>query len=165
MNAVFPGSFDPLTNGHLDIIVRSSQIFDKVIVAVMTNTKKKSLFTANEKVDLISEAIFSLANVEVVSVESDLTINLMHQLDAKIIIRSVRNNRDFEYEKDIALMNKELDETVETVLMLANPKYAHISSSLMKEIFKFDGDISNMVPNHIKVAMLKKRHEVTSRED
>lgn len=164
MNAVFPGSFDPLTNGHLDIIVRSSKIFDKVIIAVMTNTNKKSLFTAKEKVDLISEATFKLTNVKVIMVESNLTINLMHQLDAKIIIRSVRNNRDFEYEKDIALMNKELDDTVETVLMLANPKYAHISSSLMKEIFKFDGDISNMVPNHIKVAMIKKRHEVISKE-
>lgn len=159
MNAVFPGSFDPLTNGHLDIIVRSSQVFDKVVVAVMTNTSKKAMFTANEKVDLIGEAIFKLPNVEVVAVESDLTINLMHKLDSKIIIRSVRNNADFEYEKDIALMNKELDSTVETILMLANSKFAHVSSSLMKEIFKFDGDISNMVPPHVKQAMLEKRYE------
>ncbi|MHC9532821.1 pantetheine-phosphate adenylyltransferase [Dellaglioa sp. BT-FLS60] len=159
MNAVFPGSFDPLTNGHLDIIIRSSQIFDKVIVAVMTNTSKKAMFTASEKVDLISESVFKLPNVEVVAVESDLTINLMHDLSAKIIIRSARNTADFEYEKDIALMNKELDNTVETILMLASPKFAHVSSSLMKEIFKFDGDITKMVPEHVKTAMIEKRHE------
>ncbi|CAH1850400.1 pantetheine-phosphate adenylyltransferase [Convivina intestini] len=132
--AVFPGSFDPLTNGHMDIITRASQLFDEVIVAVGTNTNKTGLFTTQQRLALVTEAVADLDNVSVGAIDG-LTVEFMQAKGAKYIIRGLRNCKDFEYERDIAGVNSVLAE-VETVLLLARPENQNISSSMVKEIGK-----------------------------
>ena len=131
--AIFPGSFDPLTLGHLDLIKRGSQLFDQIAVAVMTNTSKTPLFTVQERVDQIKEAVQQLPNVSVITTEG-LTVDLMNKIGADYLLRGLRNTADFQYERDIAAMNLHLDNQVETMFMMADPKYQHLSSSLLKEV-------------------------------
>lgn len=149
--AVFPGSFDPLTNGHLDIIERASVLFDKVIVAVGVNTTKTPLFTDEEKIALIEEAVGNLDNVEV-SIVSGLTVDFMKEKKARYIVRGLRNSTDFEYERDIAAMNYRLD-GVETVLLLARPENQNISSTVLKEVARFGGQVNKLVPANIAKAL------------
>lgn len=156
MIALFPGSFDPLTNGHLDLIFRASKMYDKIIVAIMTNTSKKPLFSYDEKLRLIQDNVASLNNVEVVAVESDLTVNVMHRLNASILVRGVRDVKDFEYEREIAAMNSRLAPEIETVLLLARPEYSFLSSSMIKEVGQFNGDIDQFVPANVAVSLQKK---------
>ncbi len=156
MNAVFPGSFDPVTNGHLDLIRRASRAYDKIIIAVMTNTSKKPLFPVGEKVKFINENIADIANAEVVAVEADLTVNVMHRLNASVLVRGIRDVKDFEYERKIAAINNKLDPAIETVLLFAKPEYAFLSSSMIKEVAQFNGDISGMVPTNVAMALKKK---------
>ena len=129
MKAIFPGSFDPVTNGHLDIIKRSAAIFDEVFVVVLTNTAKKPMFSANERQSFIQKATEKIPNVKVLAKEADLTVNVAQELDAQIIIRSVRNTQDLEFEQNIAAMNKELAPKIETLILLTDPKYAFLSST------------------------------------
>lgn len=156
MKAIFPGSFDPVTNGHLDIIKRSATIFDEVFVVVLTNTAKKPMFSANERQSFIQKATEKIPNVKVLAKEADLTVNVAQELDAQIIIRSVRNTQDLEFEQNIAAMNKELAPKIETLILLTDPKYAFLSSTLVKEVARFKGELGNLVPPIVQVALSKK---------
>lgn len=156
MKAIFPGSFDPVTNGHLDIIKRSAAIFDEVFVVVLTNTAKKPMFSANERQSFIQRATEKIPNVKVLAKEADLTVNVAQELDAQIIIRSVRNTQDLEFEQNIAAMNKELAPKIETLILLTDPKYAFLSSTLVKEVARFKGELGNLVPPIVQTALSKK---------
>ena len=153
--ALFPGSFDPLTNGHLDIIQRASQLFDHVVVGVGHNTSKQALFTPEENVALISSVVADLPNVEV-AIMQGLTVQFMSEIGAKFIVRGLRNSKDFEYERDIAGVNSALAD-VETILLLAKPENQNISSSMVKEIGSMGADnMAKFVPK-VVVDALKER--------
>lgn len=153
---LYAGSFDPITNGHLDIVRRASKLFDKLYVAPMTNTSKNYLFTYEEKKEFIEDEITDLKNVEVIDGKNELTTKLACQLGADFMVRSMRNPDDFGYESGVASINKVLDKNIETIFLLANDKYATISSSMMKEVASFGGDISEFVPKSVASALVKK---------
>ena len=156
--AVFPGSFDPLTLGHLDLIKRGSALFDQLAVAVMTNESKNPLFTVEERVAQIKEAVSGLDNVSVITTEG-LTVDLMNRIGADYLMRGLRNTTDFQYERDIVAMNNFLDDQCETVFFLAKPEYQHLSSSLLKEVTSAAGDISAYLPANINEALKKRLME------
>lgn len=162
--ALFPGSFDPLTNGHLNMIERGTKMFDKVIVGVFVNTNKTALFTLDEKLMLIKQAVAHLENVEVIAQESNLTVESAAELGANFLIRGIRNVKDYEYEKDIAMMNHHLAPELETVFLLADEAYAHVSSSLLKEVLKFGGDVSAYLPLVVDQALNQKNREMKPNE-
>lgn len=146
--AVFSGSFDPITNGHLDIINRASKVFDEVRVAVLVNPDKNSLFDVEERVEMIKRVTKSYSNVKVDSF-SGLLVNYMREKDIKIIIKGLRTVSDFEYEYQMALMNHKLDPTIETIFMMTNAKYSYLSSSSVKQVAMFRGCIKGLVPDEI----------------
>jgi len=152
---VYPGSFDPITNGHFDIIKRSAKVFNKVIVAVLVNPDKKSLFTPEERVELIRKVTTEYPNVEVLSF-SGLLIDFVNRNDSKIIIKGLRTITDFEYEFQMALMNKQLDSTIETVFMMTSAKNSFLSSSSVKQVAAFGGSIRGLVPDKIIPDVLEK---------
>lgn len=137
MKAVFPGSFDPITCGHLDLIKRASLIFDEIVVLVMTNTNKSGLFSNVERVELIENEVRDIENVAVESRENVLTVQAAKDLQAQVILRGLRSSRDFLYETDIAAINKKLSPGLETLFIPTDKDYGHISSSLIKEVAKF----------------------------
>jgi pantetheine-phosphate adenylyltransferase len=158
--ALFPGSFDLLTNGHVNIIKRSAGLFDRLIVGVFTNTAKKSLFCSQEKKIIIESVVKFLKNVKVQTFEKQLTVDIVEKIGAQYLIRSIRNTRDYEYERDIARLNQEISQTtVETVFLLADPSFEHLSSSMLKEIYLFGGDISSYVPKEVFNMLAKKRRD------
>ncbi|WP_251546975.1 pantetheine-phosphate adenylyltransferase [Limosilactobacillus caecicola] len=161
--AVFPGSFDPLTLGHLDLIKRGSALFDQLAVAVMDNASKHPLFSVDERVAQIKEAVAGLDNVSVIT-SHGLTVDLMNKIGADYLMRGLRNSRDFEYERDIAAMNQFLDHQVETIFLLADPKYQHLSSSMLKEVTMAGGDISAYLPANINAALEKRLDERQMRQ-
>lgn len=146
--AVYPGSFDPITNGHLDIIERASKVFDEVIVGVLVNPDKKGMFNIDERVQLINKSIKDIGNVRVESF-SGLLINFMKHIDASVIIKGLRAVSDFEYEFQMALMNNKLNPKIETVFMMTNAKYSYLSSSAVKQVAMFGGCIKDLVPDEI----------------
>ena len=151
--AIYPGSYDPITNGHLDIIERSSKLFDKIIVAVARNAEKSSaLFSEFERIAMINESITHLRNVEVDSFNG-LLVNYAADKNANAIIRGLRALSDFEFEFKMALMNRSLKEEITTVFMMPHEKYTHISSSLVKEVASLGGDVSPYVPHHVEDAL------------
>jgi len=143
--AVYPGSFDPLTNGHLDIIRRVSHIFDRVLVAVLENEGKSPLFSVSEWKELIAACTSDIPGVEVHSF-SGLLVDFMQRVDARAVIRGIRAVSDYEYELQMALMNRELNPTVETMFMLPAVEYTYVSSRLVKEVFRLGGDVARLVP-------------------
>ncbi len=143
--AVYPGSFDPLTNGHLDLIERSLRIFDELIVAVVTNPAKNALFTDAERVEMIREATRGLRRIEVVIFDG-LLVDLVARVGARAIIRGLRAVSDFEYEFQMALMNRKLREEIETVFMMPHEAYSYISSRLIKEVASYGGSVTGLVP-------------------
>jgi len=146
---VYPGSFDPITNGHLDIIERAAKVFDKVIVAVLENPEKKNpLFSANERVELIKRVVSKIENVEVESFRG-LLIDFMKKKDSKIIIKGLRAVSDFEYEFQMALMNNKLDENIETLFMMTSSQYSYLSSSAVKQVAMYGGCLKGLVPEEI----------------
>lgn len=157
--ALFPGSFDPFTNGHLNTVERAANIFDQVYISIVTNTTKQALFTLDEKLDLAQKATKHLENVSVIVQEEGLTVDLAKKLQANFLVRGIRNATDYEYEKNIAFMNSQLNEQVETVFLLSHPEFSNVSSSIIKEIAYFGGDISAFVPQCVHQAILEKYHQ------
>lgn len=152
---VYPGSFDPFTNGHLDVVQRAAKLFDRVIVAVAENEGKSPLFTMKERVNLVAEATRELSNVEV-DAFSGLLVNYVEQRRADAIIRGLRAVSDFEFEFQLALMNRNLNERVETIFMMPKDTYTFLSSRIIKEIARLDGDVTPFVPAGVKTALLQK---------
>jgi len=153
--AIYPGSFDPLTHGHLDIIERSSKLFDEVIVAILINIDKKTLFTIEERVELIKKVVEPYKNVKVESFDG-LLIDYVNQKNSNIIIKGLRALSDFDYEFQMALMNHKLDSNIETVFMMTNAKYSYVSSSSIKQVAKFGGCLEGLVPDLIIPSLIKK---------
>ncbi|AIY82740.1 pantetheine-phosphate adenylyltransferase [Clostridium baratii] len=146
--AIYPGSFDPITNGHLDVIKRGAKIFDRLIIAVLINVDKKGLFEIEERVELIKRVTKDIKNVEVVSFNG-LLIDLLREKEADVILKGLRGVLDFEYEMQMALINNKLDSNVETLFMMTAAENSYISSSSVKQIAKFGGNINGLVPNEI----------------
>lgn len=149
---VYPGSFDPLTNGHLDVIQRAARLFDKVIVAVASNEAKQPVFTLEERVKLVQEAVLDQPKVEVDSF-SGLLVEYVEKRSGQAIIRGLRAVSDFEFEFQLALMNRKLNERVETIFMMPKDTYTFLSSRIVKEIARLGGDVSAFVPPHVKRAL------------
>ncbi len=155
--AVYPGSFDPITNGHLDIIKRASRVYDKVVVGVLSNKSKTPLFTAEERVDMIKRVTRELDNVEVDTFEG-LLVDFAKSKNATVIVKGLRTVADFEYEFQMALLNKALNPEYETMFMMTDTKYSYISSSMVKELAGFHGDLTGFVPCDI-IETIKKKYE------
>lgn len=153
--AIYPGSFDPITNGHLDIIIRASKLFDKLIIGIYDNPEKPILFTTSERAELVEKAVTNLPNVEV-RIFSGLTVNFARQVNAQTIVRGLRMSADFEREFDLAMMNKKLSPEVELICLMSDLKYQFLSSSLLKEAARLGGDVDNLVPKHVAEALSKK---------
>ena len=149
---IYPGSFDPLTNGHLDVISRAAKLFDKVIVAVANNDQKKPLFSLKERVRLVSRSIKDLPQVEVDSFDG-LLVDFVEKRQGQAIIRGLRAVSDFEFEFQLALMNRKLNERVETIFMMPKDTYTFISSRIVKEIARLGGDVTSFVPTHVRTAL------------
>jgi pantetheine-phosphate adenylyltransferase len=153
--AIYPGSFDPLTNGHLDVIQRAAKLFDRVIVAVAQNEGKHPLFTQAERVALVKRAVTKLPNVETDSFSS-LLVEYVAAQKAQAIVRGLRAVSDFEFEFQLALMNRKLDEKIETIFMMPKDTYTFLSSRIVKEIARLGGDVRPFVPPHVQLALKKK---------
>lgn len=154
--AIYAGSFDPITNGHIDIIKRGSKVFDKIYVVLMENTKKVPLFTVEERKALISESIKDLGDKVEVDVYTGLIADYCNLKDTYILIRGLRASMDFEYEFQMATINKHLNEEVESVFFVARNEYTFISSSNIKQVAEFGGDVSAMVPECVEKALAEK---------
>lgn len=153
--AVYPGSFDPITYGHIDIIDRASRLFDNVIVAVLNNPSKTPLFNAEERMDMIRKATTELRNVEVDSF-SGLLIDYVEKKNANTVLKGLRAVSDFEYELQMALMNRKLNRNVETIFMMTSSRYSFLSSSLVKEVARFGGCVKDLVPDYVFEKLLEK---------
>lgn len=156
--AIYPGSFDPITYGHLDIIERSARVVDELIVGVLYNKAKIPLFSAEERVRMIKEVTKNIENVKVVAFEG-LLIDFADQMHADVIIRGLRAATDFEYELQMAQTNRKLDDKVETLFMVTGLEYAYLSSSTVREVAAFGGDISNFVPEPMKKKIMERMKE------
>ena len=154
--AIYPGSFDPITNGHLDILKSGAEIFDKVIIAVSYNANKKGFLTVDERVDLIKRSITHLPNVEVDFFEG-LTVEYAKKQGADVLLRGLRTSFDFEYELQLSQANNALNKNLKTIFLITKPEFNFISSSMVKEILVNNGDISNFVPEPVNDFLLSKR--------
>lgn len=148
--AVFPGSFDPITTGHVDLVNRSLPLFDKVIVAIGTNSQKKYLFNLEQRITWLEEVFAKMPKVEVAHFEG-LTANFCKSVDSNFLIRGLRNSSDFDYEKTISQLNYIVGEGIETVFLISKPEFSHISSTIVREIIKGKGDVRQFVPSCIKL--------------
>lgn len=158
--ALFPGSFDPITNGHVETAKKAAQIFDKVYVVAMTNTSKQYLFTAEQRADFIRDALKDVPNIEVLEKPDMITVNLAHELHAKAIVRGVRNSADFRYEQEIAGINKRLAPDINTILLFSSPENSFVASSMIKELARFNEDVRQFLPEKAAEALRKKlNHE------
>ena len=154
--AIFPGSFDPLTNGHVDIILRSAHLFERVLVGVLVNPEKRPLFGPQERVDIVQEVFREYPNVEVETFDG-LLVEYARQRRASALIRGIRAVSDFEYEFQMALMNRHLEPSLETVFMMPAEQYTYLSSRLIKEVFSLGGDVKGLVPSVVEERMRRKR--------
>ena len=152
---IYPGTFDPITNGHLDIAERAASLFDHVIFAIANNPKKKSLFTVNERIDLIQTSIEHLDNISVSSTAT-LIVRFAKENEAVALIRGLRSISDFEYEFQMALMNRSLAPEISTIFMMPDEKYMHLNSTVVKEIAALDGNISDYVPAIVEAQLKSK---------
>jgi pantetheine-phosphate adenylyltransferase len=153
--AIFPGSFDPITNGHLDIIRRAAKLFDKLIVGVYDTPEKNLMFTIEERTELAKEAVKGISGVEVRSF-SGLTVEFAKKVSAQAMVRGLRASSDFEWEFDLAMMTKKMCPELELVCLMASPDYQFLSSSLMKEVAMLGGDVGGWVPPYVAQALKKK---------
>jgi len=157
--AIFPGSFDPPTNGHLDIIKRSQPLFDEMIIAVLNNADKKTMFSVDERCELIREILPTVKNGKcelMVDSFSGLTADFAKRSGATAIVRGIRAVSDYEYELRMALMNRRLEPTIETVFLMAAEEYSYVSSDLMKQVFKLGGRIDGLIPATVESRMREK---------
>jgi pantetheine-phosphate adenylyltransferase len=159
--AVYPGSFDPLTNGHLDLIQRSARIFQRVIVAVLVNASKQPLFSLEERVEMARDALRGLDGVEVETFDG-LLVDYVARAGAAVVVRGLRAVSDFEYEYQMALMNRRLNDQVETVFMMPAEQYVYISSRLVKEVCMLGGNVSGLVPDLVERKLIDKRAVVAA---
>ncbi len=160
--AIFPGSFDPLTNGHLDVIKRSSPLFDEIIVAVLNNPDKNPMFTVEERVKMIREIAPTVEHGNctlIVDSFSGLTAEFAKSRDAIAIVRGIRAVSDYEYELRMALMNRKLEPTVETVFLMADEEYSYVSSTLMKQVFLLGGRVEGLIPPLVETKMGEKQRK------
>lgn len=156
--AVYPGSFDPVTNGHLDIVRRASKMFDRLIIAVLNNNSKTPLFSTEERVTMLREITAEIGNVEVESFDG-LSIKYCHAKNAQFMVRGLRAVTDFEYELQIAQTNRVIAPDIDTVFLTTNLKYSYLSSSIVKEIAEYHGDIRAFVDSRIEERIMKKISE------
>ena len=161
--AIYPGSFDPITNGHLDVIERAAKLFDEVIVAVAVNDQKQSLFTAEDRVRLIEEGVKDLPNVTVASF-SGLLVEFARRQSANAVVRGLRAVSDFEFEFQMALMNRKLDEQIETIFLMPAEQYTYLSSRIVKEVSRFGGNIQPFVPECVEKALELKLTALTQQK-
>jgi len=148
--AIFPGSFDPITNGHLDVILKGLKIFDKIYISIGANSKKQSLFSLDQRKNWLAEIFKDEKRVEILSY-SGLTVSFANSIGSQFVLRGLRNGGDFEYEQSIAYANKELESNIETVFLLSSPAYSNISSTIVREIIINDGDYSKFVPKEVRI--------------
>jgi pantetheine-phosphate adenylyltransferase len=153
--AIYPGSFDPVTNGHLDVIERAAKLFDRVIVAVAMNEGKHPLFNQAERLEMVRRAVKKFPNVEADKFDR-LLVDYVEQRSAQAIVRGLRAVSDFEFEFQLALMNRKLNERIETIFMMPKETYTFLSSRIIKEIARLGGDVSTFVPPHVRTALTKK---------
>ncbi len=153
--AIYPGSFDPLTNGHLDVVHRATKLFDRVIVAVAKSESKHPLFSQEERLQMVSRAVRTLPNVEADAFEG-LLIHYVERRSAQAVIRGLRAVSDFEFEFQLALMNRKLNDRIETIFMMPKDTYTFLSSRIVKEIAALGGDVSAFVPAHVRAALAAK---------
>lgn len=157
--AIFPGSFDPLTNGHLDIIKRSSPLFDEIVIAVLNNADKQPMFTVEERCEMIREVLDDFDPVEcrlIVDSFSGLTADFARESNATAIVRGIRAVSDYEHELRMALMNRRLEPTIETVFLMAGEEYSYVSSTLMKQVFELGGRVEGLIPELVESRMREK---------
>ena len=157
VRAIYPGSFDPATYGHLDIIKRAAALFDEVVVGVLNNSVKSPLFSVEERVRILETATKDLPNVEVKAFEG-LSVNFARENHAQVIVRGLRAVTDFEYELQMAQTNRVLAPDVDTVFLTTSLEYAYLSSTIMKEVARFGGDLSKFAPKEITTAVMEKLH-------
>jgi pantetheine-phosphate adenylyltransferase len=148
VKAIYPGSFDPLTNGHLDLVARGAKIFDHLVVAILNNSEKAPLFSVFERTEMITEAVQSFGNVSVATFNG-LLVDFVMEQRAQAIVRGVRAISDYEYELQMALMNRRLAPNVETVFLMADEKYSYVSSRLIKNVFELGGSVEGLVPQTV----------------
>ena len=152
MLAIYPGSFDPITNGHLDLIYRGASHFDQLVVSVLSNDQKQALFSVQERMEMLREVVTDLPNVEVDSFNG-LLVDYAARKGASVVIRGIRAISDYEYELQMALMNRRLAPDIETMFMMAGEAYSFISSRLVKEVFRLGGDITGLVPPSVETRL------------
>jgi len=153
--AIYPGSFDPVTNGHLDILERAMKLFDKVIITIARNSVKNPLFSEKERLAMIKEAVKDLEGVEVDSFDG-LLVEYARKKKATAVVRGLRAISDFEYELQMALMNRRLNEQLVTVFLMPNEKYTYLNSSIVREIARHQGDVKDFVPQHVYRKLMEK---------
>jgi pantetheine-phosphate adenylyltransferase len=153
--AIYPGSFDPITNGHIDVANRAARIFDRLVIGIYDNPGKQLMFTLEERVELVRKAVTNLTNVEVMPF-TGLVIDFASKVKAQVMVRGLRVSADFEHEFDMAMMNKRLNPELEQVCLMASPEYQFLSSSLLKEVARLGGNINGLVPQHVAEALRKK---------
>ena len=155
-NAIYPGSFDPITNGHLDIIRRASKLYDNLFIAVSNDSSIKSkLFTVQDRIDLVHSATKDIDNVKIIDFDC-LIVDLCKKYQSNIIIRGLRALSDYDFEFKMALMNRSLNDNIVTMFLMPHEKYTHLSSSIIREVAKLKGDISKLVPRNVKKALDEK---------
>jgi pantetheine-phosphate adenylyltransferase len=153
--ALYPGSFDPITNGHIDIAIRASKLFDKIVIGIFATPEKRLTFTLRERVDLARKAVAHLPNIEVMPY-SNITVDFAKQINAQVLVRGLRMSADYEREFEMAMLNRKLNPGLELVCFMASQEYQFLSSSLMKEVASLGGDINGLVPKHVAEALRKK---------
>jgi len=153
--AIYPGSFDPITNGHIDVATRAARIFDRVVIGIYDNPGKQLMFSLEERVELARGAVANLTNVEVMPF-TGLAVDFADRVKARVMVRGLRVSADFEHEFDMAMMNKKLNPELELVCLMASPKYQFLSSSILKEVASLGGNIDDLVPGHVAEALRKK---------
>jgi pantetheine-phosphate adenylyltransferase len=154
--ALYPGTFDPLTNGHLDLIKRSVRMFDKVVVAIFENPMKGPLFSVEERRRLVEESTRGLSNIEIDTFSNTLLVFYARQRQADVIVRGLRAIADFEYEFQMTLMNRRLDEDIETVFLMPREEYTYVASRLIKEVATYGGNVEELVPPPVALALKEK---------